>query len=173
MSTRHYLWEDLRSASRLSPVFRANLLQSQGLGLLFESGLDDFANHNAVIAVLMETDHLALHPRRRITDDRTPGVRASLIGKAAHLPTFRLNVLEEGERLPLLSGTEETQGEDFAVLDHGVGASIALDADHYLRWLEGTLRCPVDRSQGHFVTLLGTKHLETIGNHQQCGLFRL
>src|SRR5215510_15664690 len=121
----------------------------------------------------MEADHFALDPGWRVADDRTPGVRASLIGKATHLPTFRLDMLEEGERLPLLSGTEETQGEDFAVLDQGVSASIALDADHYLRWLEGTLRRPVDRSQGHFVTLLGTKHLETIGNHQQCGLFRL
>src|SRR5262245_54801284 len=82
-------------------------------------------------------------------------------------------MLEERQRLPLLSGTEETQGEDFAVLDQGVGARIALDTDHYLRWLEGTLRRPVDRGQGHFVALLGAKHLEAIGDHQQRGLFRL
>src|SRR5580658_2205103 len=92
-------------SSRLAAVLPSGLLHRECVAFALDVGVGDFADHDAVIAELVKSDHLAFDRRGRLADDRR-AVAAELERVVAELAVLGLDVTEERAGDRFLSGAE-------------------------------------------------------------------
>src|SRR6267154_4767682 len=104
---------------------------------LWQMRLDDFADHDVVIALFNDAGDPAFDRSGRGIEDWGSG-GAFVNGLTAQLAILELGRLEEGESSSLLFLAQHVQGKRFGILDDLVGAGISLHPDHDQRRGKGS-----------------------------------
>src|SRR6185437_2453845 len=124
-------------------VVEAALLQRQRFGFALQMAFGYFADHHAMVAELVEADHLAFERGRSLADDRR-AILSRFEGVGAELAIDRFDMFEERGADRFLTRAEHREREDFGLLDQRMRGRVCLDPDHYQRRLEARLGEPVD-----------------------------